>query len=102
MTDSERPKRRFPWALFAMSLVLVLYVLSFGPVCWSIAGTSYQSSQIVHRVYAPVLWMGSYGPYRVRDYITSYANRRCYPYAVQIHKGRLYYRMWFLCPSHFD
>jgi hypothetical protein len=101
MSELSLTKKRLPWLVLALVLTTGLYGLSFGPACW-MAANNPRRQATVHAVYSPVLWLGSYGPQTVRNYIVRYANLRSHPYAVQIHKSQLYYRFWLLCPSHLD
>ena len=53
MTSPKKPGVAF-WATVGLVVVLVLYVLSFGPACWFVEDIRY-SPRLVSRIYWPLL-----------------------------------------------
>ena len=74
MSD-DRKKPLWPWIAALLIGLPVLYVLSFGPACWTKARSSGPSS--VPRlaiVYVPVGWVGTHSPDWLRRTICWYAH----------------------------
>jgi len=67
--SEERKKLIWP-SIAAMLVVLpVLYVVSFGPVCWLVSRTGNK----VNSAYLPIAWTLTHGPRALSNAIESYA-----------------------------
>ena len=65
MTSRKQPGVAF-WATVVVVVVLVGYLLSFGPACWWLKNTETDPSgvtvNIAPRMYWPIGWLAEYGP----------------------------------------
>jgi hypothetical protein len=70
-TPQERPGAAF-WATVVVASALLLYPLSFGPVCW-ITSRADCSGRILTTIYQPILWVwGRHAEDAMGDAVRSY------------------------------
>src|SRR5262245_62007332 len=82
---SEQRKSLWPWIVALLIGLPVLYLASFGPVCWWFSEVSAANFSRIHaeqasrapHVYWPVGWIAIHGPPHVRRAVGWYATRRC-------------------------
>ena len=74
MGEDRRPL--WPWIVALLIGLPVLYVASFGPVCWLSSRTGNQHSgtvATVELVFQPLLRLAVEGPEPICDWVTNYA-----------------------------
>jgi hypothetical protein len=52
---SEERKQVWPWFVALLIALLLLYVASFGPACWTVS--RFGNERIVNVAYRPVIWI---------------------------------------------
>jgi hypothetical protein len=79
MDEKRKPRSIGLWCAVAMLAALFLYLLSFGPVCWSLSASASKSTPgftpIVRapQVYWPIGWTANHSPRLIRGMIVWYA-----------------------------
>jgi hypothetical protein len=72
MADRKKPGVAF-WATVAAVIVLVVYPLSFGPVCWINARTS-SNEAFIDTTYQPLLRITAHAPHWIKRTVNWYAS----------------------------
>ena len=69
----NRPRTVWSWIVATLVGLPVLYVLSFGPACWTVRWTK-QGEEVLAAVYAPLLPVWADGPRGLSNALDFYAN----------------------------
>lgn len=67
-----KPRPLWPWIVFTPLVLSVLYVLSFGPVCWLAWNGSVDEFGFSTKIYKPIVWCQRRGPLPVASVVEWY------------------------------
>jgi hypothetical protein len=70
---NDRQKPTWPWIVAVLIALPVLYIASFGPVCW-VAASYRMNGDSLSSVYAPVFWTLNHGPSWLRNAADRYVH----------------------------